>query len=242
MITKRFGFTAAALLGLIFGASGVARGDLTITVMDPATNSMTFLGAPPAAPAPPRIESFSNADANFSFSVQTTDSQSPLSGFLSTTTIDTRNVSGTTATLLITVVDNMFSEPIGAGVLISSLGGSLLGTPGGSGIGDSVNFISELNPGGYTTSPGITGTGTASSAIINFSPIGGATTASATSSNPYTLTSQFLITLNPGDTATVTGTTTFVTVPEPTRLVGIFGIAGLMGLGLMFQRSRRVAA
>lgn len=178
--------------------------------------------------------------AGFVVTVSVASSNSPgnaASGQISIASLDITNAANSApATLTIQTSDTGFTAP-GAALSLMNLQSSVSGTfTATDSADDSVKFISFADP--ANGQPAAVN-GTPQITINNAPPStngtnGGSFTRAA---GPYSLSDTITVTLAPGDTANITGTTTATvntnSVPEPT-----LGVVPALALGLLARRRR----
>ncbi len=220
---------ATAVLVVAFGAAGVARADIiSVTLHETGFADMTFsTPSNPASTGTGGTISFGDFMVNVSASSLTSD---PTTARLSTTQISVQDTdTGSLAhELTITTKATPYAAPTGDPLALqSSLSESFLS------VGAPLDFTSYLNGLLGTASPtlSLTGTGgTAQSATAADTPgpRGGAT---------FELDSVMDVTLS-GLHQSVTATGSTAAVPEPSRVIALAGLAGMLGLGLVWQARR----
>jgi hypothetical protein len=260
MIVKRIGFAAAALIGLVFAASGIARGDLIITATNDngSTNGTAGSGIDSTHAITHRSAFINMGWGDMLLNIQSSDGgDNATNDSITTTSIDISNNSAGPETLHIVVADSFFTGPLANGTLDQTLSSTYLGNQSSSSsvsTSDLVKFTSSLTPSGLGV-PGMTlpstiapnlgpGMSPALSPIVSPPPNGEQFTG-AWPLSPFEMAQDITITLGTGEKVVLTASTSFVAggpgafTPEPSTVTGLAGLGAMMGLGLVWKRRRR---
>jgi hypothetical protein len=233
MIMKRLGFTAVALMGFVLTASGVARGDmLSVTLTDVGFGPFAPFTASGGDPASLVVSVPNSTYGNFSVTNASSKGNNTIVGIgiVGTTTLDIQSSVADTLTISVDWTD--LNVPAGSGTLDSALAQT-----GFRGVtGSSLSLTSTLDSVLATAGPE-TLLPAASGNKDDMNPV-------VTSVSPFGLHQLITLTFGTGGgDVQFTATTTLAVgegfVPEPSKLVGIFGIAGMLGLGLVWNNRRR---
>ena len=219
MITKRWFLVGASVITICGALANVSRADfLTITVTGPdGSQPVTNLGVGPALGS----VSFTGVSGTVQANVLYTPSLSELS----TNELQLTNTSNATETVTVLTSDPGFSLPGSSSTLQSTLSVSSLTS------GDSITSSSTVA--GVTTNT-VTVNAPSGTSVSSSFPISASGLVAA--SNITTLT------LEAGSSATLSVSTDVSAVPEPATTTAMLGMAGLAGLGLIWQRRKPRAA
>jgi hypothetical protein len=209
---------------LVLVAAVGARAEIvTITLHETGFADLSF-AAPGSTGTPGTI-----AFGNFSVNITASDAASNVStARLSTTNISVQDTDSAAHELTITTTATPFVFPGGDPLFLqSSLSDSFLSA------GAPLDYTSFLNgpPGGTSSALlsliGADGTAQAVTAPTVSGPRGGGT---------FGLGSIMDVTLAGGQSVSAVGSTS--AVPEPSRVIALVGLAGMLGLGLVWQARR----
>ncbi|HEV2968643.1 MAG TPA: hypothetical protein VGY55_01565 [Pirellulales bacterium] len=245
-MTSKPKMVGVAAMVLVAAFSAAARGDLVVSVAESggfvASPYLTATSPPHAGVAPfLSVNSGNNVQVgDFQLTFSSNDSGStPSLGDLTTSDIDLQNLGAVAESITFTIVNGQgtaatdYSLPTGSPLLLKSVlsvsqlpddGSVTLLSSFTSGLG--VAQPAPLNSVGF---PGPLGPGTSKSSVPVLNPAG-----------IYSLEQVITIFVPSGGQVSLTADTQVV-APEPPRVVGILSLAGMMGLGLFWQRRRAMA-
>lgn len=159
-----------------------------------------------------------------------------LVGQVNTTQIDVVNLGAGTHTLHVFVVNNDFTFPVGSPLLLKSdLAASANPADGTLALTSGIDTPAA----GPFPAPAFPPTDAVPTVSLVGAP--GETVLSkvvARVAGGFSLLQEIDATLSGNETASLTATTTIQNVPEPRMVAALVGMAGMMGLGLFFQRRR----
>jgi hypothetical protein len=233
----------AAMVGVLaLGVVTPARANLQIwisTTNDPPVLADQVATAPSGGTASFTDHTF--AGGTFDINSLSASSNSPGTATetqLLGANLSLKNLSGSTATLFITIGDTGFTQPVNPPNVdfLSHIGGTVVA----GNAANLLNFGSYINttngqnatsgPSTFPQSPSITATG-------SFNNDSSGTIVSGLTA-PYSITERFAITLGAGAQINFSSSTTLSAVPEPSSLaLAALGALGMIGYGLRRRKA-----
>jgi hypothetical protein len=221
-MTTRFGLAGVSVVAVMLAGTTVARADLL--EVDVSTSG-GYSSGPIFGPGFVNVTGTAGDFTIVNLTADSTIVSTPSAAVVATNTFDVLSTATVPETLTIFVKQTGYTLPASNPLQLSSdISSSLLSNPNGS--TPSATLTSTLvSPGGGGSTPTLTlnGPGEVRNAVSVGQP-----------NSEFEVDQTVTVSLAPGGSAQITATTE--AVPEPSRLVGVLSVAGMMGLGLVWRR------